>query len=148
MILKTNSVKILILSFICLLISCESKKSETVNYIAYAKDDTVYLELTRYNDNFYGKLKILGRGNMVVSGDVRGKIIMDTLVGDFYYHPYQTKIKKRKAYVLIDKKDSLIQGTGTESVYMGIPSFVPGSVSFNDPKYVFYPAEQEPPVLY
>ncbi|QEL02625.1 hypothetical protein FKG96_17975 [Olivibacter sp. LS-1] len=136
--------KILILTFLSLPLSCGSDQiGQTMDYIAHSNGDTVYLKLTRFQESFYGKLRIEGRGNTVVSGDVRGRIAMDTLIGDFYYRPYQAKFKKRRAYVLIDKKDSLLQGTGAESVYMGIPSFIPSSISFDDPKYIFYPTFAE-----
>lgn len=120
--------------------SCGRNLNEVKNeYIAYSKRDTAYLTLTLAGDNFYGKLRIAGPGNVVDSGDVRGRIIRDTLLGDFYYRPYQAHLKKRKAYVLINQQDSLVQGRGVETVYMGIPSYMPNSISFDSAKYVFYP---------
>lgn len=95
------------------------------------------LSLTYYEHSFYGKMKILKPGGVRDSGEVQGKIYGDTLLGDFSYQPFGAKHKKRIAYVLLNKTDSLIQGNGRPSDYLGVPFYLPESINFNSPKFIF-----------
>lgn len=120
-----------------LLFACGAKPVQSSKYVALNNRDTAHLELTFYKDNFHGKLNILRAGNVVDSGTVEGNIHQDTLLGSFYYKPYGAKFKKRRAFVLLNKQDSLIQGSGSELVYMGIPYYIPTSITFDSIGYVF-----------
>lgn len=117
--------------------SCHSSADKTEKYIAIYKKDTAYLTLSIYNDTYHGKMIVKGMGDDKELGKVHGKIIGDTLVGDFLYTPYRSKYEKRKAFVLKREANTLIQGNGLEHVYMGIPYFSPASISFDNPKFVF-----------
>ena len=95
------------------------------------------LTLTLYEDIYYGKMKIIKPGKVVDSGEIQGKIYADTLIGDFFYKPFGAKHKKRKAYVLLNKTDSLIQGNGIGLDYLGVPFYVAESINFDSPKFIF-----------
>lgn len=134
----TNILKVFLFPFSSILFfACGSKPKEALEYMAISKRDTVQLRLNLYEDTFHGSMKILRPGNVIDSGSVEGKIQQDTLIGNFYYHPYGSKFKKRKALVLLKHKDSLTQGSGLESVYMGIPYYLPTSITFDSAGYVF-----------
>ena len=121
-----------------LLTNCTTGKVDTVEYVAITNRDTAMLTLTYYEHSFYGKLKIFKPGKVIDSGEIQGNIYGDTLVGDFSYQPFGARHKKRRAYVLLNKTDSLIQGNGRESDYLGVPFYTPESINFNSPKFTFY----------
>lgn len=121
------------------LVACTSSEESTVHYTAVSKRDTARLKLTLFEGTFYGKLVISKPGDVVDSGEVRGKIMQDTLLGDNYYRPYGAKQKKRRPFVLLHRKDAMVQGTGIQKVYLGIPYFEPGTIDFDSAKFVFYP---------
>ncbi|SUJ09655.1 Uncharacterised protein [Sphingobacterium spiritivorum] len=89
--------------------------------------------------NFYGKYRIVYPGNAIDSGEVKGKVINDTLMGDYRYKQYGWKEHKIRPFILLQKGDSLIQGTGMELMYLGVFYFAPASISFDSPRFVFYP---------
>jgi len=117
--------------------SCTNTSSTTENYRAIYDRDTAYLELNRSEKNFHGKYKIIHPGNTMDSGDVRGKIIKDTLTGDFYYRPYGWAQKQRKPFALLQENDKLILGTGMYLEYMGIPYYKPGTHNFEERNFIF-----------
>jgi len=121
------------------MLSCSPKENNTVHYIAVNKRDTARLELTLFDKTFFGKLKVFKPGNVVDSGDVQGNIRKDTLLGDVYYRPYGARNKIRRPFVLLKDGTSFIQGGGAESMYMGIPYYAEGTISFDSPKFVFRP---------
>lgn len=125
-----------------LFMACETKsKLPGKEYISYAKSDTAYLYLVKYDKTFYGKLKVVKRGNVIDSGEVEGSIVNDQLLGSYLYRPHGDRYSKRNAFVLLDRSDSLILGSGIQSVYMGVPSYLPNSITFNNPKFVFKPVK-------
>lgn len=128
------------LLLLCSLASCGksgSNKSETKKYTAVNNRDTASMSLTLYENEFYGKLMITKPGKVIDAGEIEGKIVGDTLIGNFFYTQHGWAHKKRKPLALLLKNGKYIQGTGLTSVFMGIPSFVPASISFESPTYVF-----------
>lgn len=135
MINKIN-VSIVFLS-ILLLAACNAIPTQTEEYLAIYKRDTAYLSLHIYKNSYHGNLKVKGRGTDLEFGTIRGTIEGDTLIGDFLYKPYKAKLEKRKPFVLLRRDHVLIQGTGLEQVYMGVPYYSPNSIHFDNPKFVF-----------
>lgn len=123
-----------------LLISCgESTKQDERKaiYIAINGRDTAKLELTRYEKRFYGKMKITRPGRVIDSGEIEGNILKDTLLGNFFYLAHGWKNKKRNPIVLLLKDNQYIQGSGIRTNFMGVPHYVPSSISFKDPKFIY-----------
>ncbi|WP_333864875.1 hypothetical protein [Sphingobacterium sp.] len=123
---------------VLLLSSCEEQRQDTeaLTYIAQSKRDSARLDLNLFESRFHGKLWFYRPGGEVDSGDIRGNIQKDTLIGD-YYTPFGWGQKKRRPLVLLKKGSQYILGTGTEQVYMGIPHFIPSTINFRDPKFIF-----------
>lgn len=124
---------------VLLLSSCEERRQDTedLTYIAQSKRDSARLDLNLFESRFHGKLWFYRPGGEVDSGDIRGNIQKDTLIGDYYYTPFGWGRKKRRPLVLLKKGSQYILGTGTEQVYMGIPHFIPSTINFRDPKFIF-----------
>ncbi|MCI0921226.1 hypothetical protein IP023_07660 [Sphingobacterium rhinopitheci] len=118
--------------------SCNTNVEKAEEYVAIYKKDTAYLSLTIYKDTYHGNMRVKGVGKDTELGKVRGKIMGDTLIGDFIYTPYRTKYEKRKAFVLLRQGNILLQGNGLQHVYMGIPYYDPASISFDNPTFVFH----------
>ncbi len=124
---------------VLLLSSCEEQRQDTeaLTYIAQSKRDSARLDLNLFESRFHGKLWFYRPGGEVDSGDIRGNIQKDTLIGDYYYTPFGWGQKKRRPLVLLKKGSQYILGTGTEQVYMGIPHFIPSTINFRDSKFIF-----------
>ncbi|MBP3942991.1 hypothetical protein J5U18_05325 [Sphingobacteriaceae bacterium WQ 2009] len=128
------------LFFLLLCSSCKESFKEKGTHstlISYRNRDTVLIDLVKFENSFFGNYKLSGPGNYSVIGDVEGKINADTLIGTIYYTPYGWKDKKRRAFVLLMKDGKYFQGKGSEMIYMGIPYFVPETVSFDSVVNVF-----------
>lgn len=133
-------VGMLCLGLIGTLISCVegmSEKAEGRVYQAISNRDTALLRLNLLNNEFYGTLIITRPGLAIDSGQVQGKVQADTLIGDYYYLPFQSAEMKRRPFLLLQKGDQYIKGTGMEKMYMGIPYYVPSTIRFSDPQFIF-----------
>lgn len=119
------------------LVSCNKTKGTSTDYIAIRNRDTASLSLTRYGKRFFGKLIVYKPGAVIDSGEVRGDIINDSLIGDFHYLPFGAKHTKRRAFALRDSSGYLVRGYGIERVYMGIPYYVEGSITFRQDGFIF-----------
>lgn len=137
---STFSIRLMLLLIICTA-ACTANKNEKKieRYTAKHNRTVAHLKLTKYTDSFHGQYRITKPGNAIDSGEVHGKIVHDTLIGDFLYTPYKGKVKKRKPFVLLKKGDQYIQGSGRETIYMGITYYEPGSIHFQNAKFVFHP---------
>lgn len=121
------------------LISCEERRqdADVLSYMAYSNRDSARLELNLFERRFHGKLFFYRPGGEVDSGDISGNIQKDTLLGDYYYTPFGWGQKKRRPFVLLKKGSLYILGTGTEQVYLGMPHYIPSTVNFQDPRFIF-----------
>ncbi len=130
----------LILS-IPLFYACDTRTStpEFKTYQAVYNRTEAELKIQLFEKSFYGKYKILYPGDAIDSGEVQGKIVNDTLIGDFYFTPYKWKHKTRRPFVLLKSGDRYIKGTGAETTYMGIPYYIPHTIQFEDAQFVFNP---------
>lgn len=122
-----------------MLYSCTSKNGKVEEYEAIYKRDTAYLRLNIYGETYHGHLTIKKPSNITEKGEVEGKIIGDTLLGDYLYTPYKAKLKKRRALVFKREGGTLLQGFGLEKIFMGIPHFNPNSLHFDGAKFIFHP---------
>ncbi|WP_115171263.1 hypothetical protein [Sphingobacterium spiritivorum] len=127
--------------FAVLTVACQSDipKEEYRKYTATHKNIKAYMNLRLGEHTFYGKYRIVYPGNAIDSGEVKGKVFNDTLMGDYRYKQYGWKENKIRPFILLQKGDSLIQGTGMELLYLGVFYFAPESISFDSPRFVFYP---------
>lgn len=124
--------------------SCsESKQKDLIEkkLISYQGRDTVTIDLMLHQKRFVGKYTVNGPGDYLVTGEVEGEIKADTLLGSLYYTPFGWRDKKRKAFALLAKNDQYLSGKGTELIYMGIPYFVPNTVTFGPEKGVYQVVE-------
>lgn len=119
--------------------SCEEKRRDTelLRYVAFSNRDSAQLELNLFESRFHGKLRFYRPGGEIDSGEVQGNIKNDTLAGDYYYFPFGWGQKKRRPFVLLKKGSQYILGSGTEQVYMGIPHYIPSTISFQQAKFIF-----------
>lgn len=106
-------------------------------YIAINGLDTAWAQLSIGRESFKGQCKIKYHNSYTDSGDVRGVIKGDTLLGDFHYLHYGVKWK-RIAIALLKKDSQLIMGEGKQSVFLDIPFFAPENpVKYDSVKFVF-----------
>jgi hypothetical protein len=132
-----NSIVISLL--LILLISCTSKeksKYNTVVYQAVNGNDTAVFTVNMSDKRFYGRYEISYYQQGKDSGDVRGDINGDTLRGDFHYISNGGSWK-RIPLALLKKEDKLVLGSGVMGVFMNLPCFMQGTLTYNDPKFVF-----------
>jgi hypothetical protein len=134
----------LTLLFMIALYSCsqpgEVKKTErrTASYQAIQGADTALLELTTKGSTFKGKCAIRFGSKFTDSGEVKGLIRGDTLLGDFHYLHYGLEWK-RVAFALLKEGELLYMGEGDQGEYFNIPYFKPNGPSFDSVKFVFRP---------
>lgn len=142
--LEDSSLKFKFLLLFGLLYSCtrpnELKRIESTaaSYIAVAGVDTAWLDLNIKGTTFKGKCAISFADKFTDSGEVRGLIRGDTLLGDFHYLHYGLEWK-RVAFALLRKEDALFMAEGEQGEYFNIPYFKPGELRFDSVKFVFRP---------
>ncbi|WP_343694120.1 hypothetical protein [Flavobacterium sp.] len=136
------NLKSILFSFLILtvVVSCNSKeekdKYNRILYRAVNNKDTAILDININDKRFYGRYEISYYGVGKDSGDVRGDIKKDTLRGDFHYISNGGSWK-RIPLALLKKDDKLILGNGVVGTYMSLPCFIPGTLNYKDPKFVF-----------
>lgn len=108
------------------------------HYRAIAKRDTAYLHLTKNENHFYGHYIIQYGNSAKDSGEIRGNIKGDTLIGDYFYIPRSGGVKKRTPFALLQDGKSLRLGKGAVVRFMDIPSYAPDvAISYDSSKFVF-----------
>lgn len=109
--------------------------------------DTAYLTLNVGNNSFYGKYEVRRSWYTYRTGDIRGTIKGDTLIGDFLYTPYGGGDNKRTPIALLRRDSVLVVGKGVASSYMGIPIFVPNvPIDYDHPAFVLVRTEPDGPL--
>ena len=116
-----------------------SNKTVTTRYVAYSKGDTAIATLVESPSLFKGVLEIRYEGSYKDSGDVRGFIKGDTLMGDYHYQSYWLPIWKRKPVIFLRRNGNLVLGKGIVKFTMGIPHYNPSyPVEYDESKsFVF-----------
>ena len=135
--LKNLIIFTLLLAF---LISCNSKEEKDkynhVLYQAVSDKDTAIIAIYMNAKRFYGRYEISYYKIGKDSGDVRGDITGDTLRGDFHFISNGGSWK-RIPIALLKKENKLFLGSGIMGTYMNLPCFLPGTLDYKDPKFVF-----------
>ncbi|KIQ14628.1 hypothetical protein RT99_22595 [Flavobacterium sp. MEB061] len=128
------------------LISCNSKEQkDKYNHLIYRavnNKDTAILDVNISDKRFYGRYEISYYKTGKDSGDVRGDIKGNTLTGDFHYISNGGSWK-RVPLALLKKENKLLLGNGVIGTFMNLPCFIQGTLSFNDPKFVFEEVKKE-----
>ena len=133
--------------FALLVISCNnsSDRSNTLaykTYKAYNNGDTATAIIYHSKEMFKGTLEIQYKGTYKDSGNVKGVVKGDTLIGEFHFLAYKLAWH-RKPVAFLMKKNRMVMGQGLTKLTVGIPHFYPGvPVDFNEKeRFVFFPIE-------
>lgn len=103
----------------------DAQQPETKYYRAIAKRDTALLKLSRYEDTFHGQYMVKHGFGDIDSGEIRGKITGDTLIGDYFYMPASGSKQKRIPFALLMEGDKLKLGKGAIASFLAIPYYAP-----------------------
>lgn len=117
-------------------VDVKTTKTHSASYIAIDGVDTARLELDVKGTTFRGRCAISFGNKYTDSGEVKGAVRGDTLLGDFHYLHYGLEWK-RVAFALLRKDDTLIMGMGGQGEYFNIPYFKPDELRFDSVKFVF-----------
>ena len=127
------------------LMSCNSKEEKyKYNHIVYQavnNKDTAILAIKINEKRFYGRYERSYYRNGKDSGDVRGEVRGDTLRGDFHYISNGGGWK-REPLALLKKENKLFLGSGVMGTYMSLPCFLPGTLNYKNPEYIFKEAKK------
>ncbi|WP_281309899.1 hypothetical protein [Flavobacterium flavigenum] len=122
------------------LISCNSKEEkDRYNHFVYRavnNKDTAILAIHMSDKRFYGRYEIAYYEIGKDSGDVKGDIKGDTLRGDFHYISNGGGWK-RVPIALLKKENKLLLGNGVIGTYMNLPCFLPGTLNYDETKFIF-----------
>lgn len=131
----------LLIFSIFLLIACATDTGPSMSYLAINGKDTATLKLNIMENRFFGTFQINSPGGRIDSGNVRGDVKGDTLIGSFNYIPHGMANAKIKPIALLKGKNGeFIQGKGHIAVYMHIPYFWENTpIKYDDPKFIFKP---------
>jgi hypothetical protein len=111
-------------------------KSTKSSYIAINGNDTARLDLVVTASTFKGRCAINFHNRYVDSGEVKGIVRGDSLLGDFNYLHYGLEWK-RIAFALLRKNDQLLMGEGDQGAYFNIPYFKPDGPNFDTVRFIF-----------
>lgn len=139
---KYLSILLYCLILLFFLNGCTDKQEVQNNekqYIFIDGRDTTRIRITTYPTRFHGEMTSTRPGGFFVFGEVQGNAKGDTLVGDYHYRPYKWREKKRVPFAILLKDGKYLEGKGKQLIYMGIPYYVEGTISFDDPERVFVP---------
>lgn len=122
------------------LMSCNSREEKNgyqrIIYQAVNNKDTAIIAINMNGKRFYGRYEISYYKIGKDSGDVRGDFRGDTLRGDFHYISNGGNWK-RIPIALLKKENKLLLGSGVMGTYMNLPCFLPGTLNYKDPKFIF-----------
>ncbi|MEJ7559663.1 MAG: hypothetical protein WKF66_15245 [Pedobacter sp.] len=94
-----------------------------VTYIASLKGDTAIATIEESKSLFKGVLEIRYKSGYKDSGNVKGFIKGDTLMGEYHFQRYWLPVWKRNPIIFLRKGDKLIMGKGVVTHTMGIPHY-------------------------
>jgi len=114
---------------IVLLLACNGKSKPPtqltyVKYISHYEGDSAMVFINKSKEIFSGSLIISHGGDNLDSGEVKGVVKGDTLIGEFHFKHYQLAWK-RKPVAFLMKGDTLVMGEGLMRLTVGIPNFDP-----------------------
>lgn len=140
-ILNNITIKSILIFSLLFFISCTKEKKIKENFYSYqaiSRRDTANLTITMSDHYFKGEFKIIyGSKAIMDSGYVRGKIVGDTLIGNYYYISYGGQ-GECMPITLLKKNKKLIFGSGALTKWLGFRYFdtdVP--IDYEAPRFVF-----------
>lgn len=136
---KLLGVMVLMPIFLC---GCHSKeqelKTEHVSYVAIKDRDTASLSLMITGSLFKGKYEINYHGSHKDSGDVKGRIKGDTLLGDYFFQHYGMEKWHRAPIALLKRNQKLVMGVGSTETFLSKSYFKKGTViDYDHVKFIF-----------
>ncbi len=140
--IKGSRIIFIVLTTCYFFVGCTEQSSkqtirETTKYIAFKDQDTAKAELYISKEIFKGILEI-DNGTAKDSGEVKGVVKGDTLIGDYSFQRYGLKQWKRKPVVFLKKDDLLIMGEGKTVNTWGRIHFDPTvPIRYTDSNFVF-----------
>lgn len=137
---------LLALAIFLMACSGKSKKPTQLTYVKYVSHydgDSAVAIINKSKQMFSGFLSISNGGDNIDSGQVKGIVKGDTMIGEFHFKHYQLEWKRKPVAFLI-KEDTLVMGEGLMKLTVGIPHFDPSvPIDFKDKKrLVFVKSEQ------
>jgi hypothetical protein len=125
-----------------LLYGCFSKekepKTEKCCYFAIKGGVTASLNLVITGTLFNGKYEINYHGSHKDSGDVKGRIKGDTLLGDYLFQHYGMEKWYRAPIALLKRDDQLVMGVGATETFLSKSYFRKGTViDYDHVKFIF-----------
>jgi hypothetical protein len=114
------------------------KKRVKLSYSAIHGSDTAILKLVITGSQFKGLYEVNYHGSFKDSGEVKGTIKGDTLIGDYHFQHYGLEKWRRAPIALLKKDGKLILGTGITENYFTISYFKTGEpIDYSQPKFIF-----------
>ncbi|QNK62900.1 hypothetical protein H7F33_20580 [Pedobacter sp. PAMC26386] len=114
------------------------KKRVRLSYVAVKGADTAVLKLVVTGSQFKGQYEVNYHSSFKDSGDVKGVIKGDTLLGDYNFQHYGMEKWDRVPITFLKRDGKLILGAGTVETYFSKSYFKAGTqVDYSDPKFVF-----------
>ena len=108
------------------ILSCNQnhpKRNPATKYTAHLNNDTAFATMEISQALFKGVLEIRYKNGYKDSGDLKGFVKGDTLMGEYHYQKYWFPVWKRDPIIFLKKGDKLIMGKGTVKYTMGIPHY-------------------------
>jgi hypothetical protein len=113
-------------------------KTENLSYLAIKGRDTASLNLVITGTFFKGKYEVNYHGSHKDSGDVKGRIKGDTLLGDYFFQHYGMEKWHRAPIALLKRNDQLVMGVGATETFLSKSYFRKGTViDYDHVKFIF-----------
>ncbi|TKC09397.1 hypothetical protein [Pedobacter frigoris] len=116
-------------------------KNPIIRYVADNNGDTAIATIEMLSPaTFKGVLEIRYRGAYKDSGDIRGVVRGDTMIGDYNFQHYGLPKWNRNPLALLKRGDRLIMGEGMVMYTVGIPHYNPNTpIDYDESKrFVFF----------
>jgi len=125
-----------------LLAGCDTSGSDhrttKMWYRAVAGDDTATFKVDVTDKQFKGTLEILYDGHYKDSGEVKGYVKGDTLVGNYLFTHYGMEQLRRIPIALLQQNNKLILGVGSMEIYLDRTYFKKNRpIDYKNVKFVF-----------
>lgn len=120
---------VLVLIVFSLFSNCSNEKAHKIQpapikrFVAYRNGDTAIALLKMSESIFKGQLVIKYERGYKDSGEVKGAIKGDTLIGDYHFQHYDLPKWKRDPIIFLKRGKKLIRGNGVIKYTLGFPGF-------------------------
>ncbi|HKG08543.1 MAG TPA: hypothetical protein VKB19_18890 [Pedobacter sp.] len=107
-------------------------------YRAVNKDDTATFKVDVTDGQFKGVFEINYHGSFKDSGEVKGYVHGDTLVGNYLYRHYGMEQLHRIPVAFLKSADKLIMGVGAMEIYLERTYFKKNKpIDYQNVKFIF-----------